>query len=63
MLNLEYARWGSGGNSLEFLIAPADAITAYVGDSATISTSLSNDATAGAAAAANKDVAFVFVNA
>ncbi|KAL4261768.1 glycosyl hydrolase 3 family protein [Pleurotus pulmonarius] len=55
--------WGSGGNSLEFLIAPADAITSYVGDFATISTSLSNDATAGAAAATDKDVAFVFVNA
>ncbi len=63
VLNLGSVRWGSGGNSLEFLIAPANAITSYVGDSATIATSLSNDATAGAAAAANKDVAFVFVNA
>ncbi|KAF4563673.1 glycosyl hydrolase 3 family protein [Pleurotus pulmonarius] len=55
--------WGSGANSLEFLVAPADAISAYVGISATIASSLSNDAAAGAAAAADKDVAFVFVNA
>ncbi|KAG6847928.1 hypothetical protein H0H93_004816, partial [Arthromyces matolae] len=55
--------WGSGSNSLEFIVPPIDAITSFVGTSATITTSLSNDLTAGPAAAIGKDVAFVFVNA
>ncbi|KAF9009499.1 glycoside hydrolase family 3 protein [Cyathus striatus] len=35
--------WGSGSNSLEFIVPPIDAITAQVGSSATITQSLSND--------------------
>jgi beta-glucosidase len=56
-------RWGSGSNSLEFIIPPIDAITSFVGNSATIVQSLSNDLEAGVSAAREKDVAFVFVNA
>lgn len=55
--------WGSGANSLDFIIPPIDAITSFVGTSATITSSLSNDLNAGANAARGKDVAFVFVNA
>ncbi|KAG6873646.1 hypothetical protein C0995_013153 [Termitomyces sp. Mi166 len=55
--------WGSGSNSLEFIIPPIDAITSFVGTSANITSSLSNDLIAGPAAAEGKDVAFVFVNA
>ncbi|KAG5338889.1 hypothetical protein C0989_005662 [Termitomyces sp. Mn162] len=55
--------WGSGSNSLEFIIAPIDAITSFVGTSANITSSLSNDLTTGTAAAEGKDVALVFVNA
>ncbi|KAF8069314.1 glycoside hydrolase family 3 protein [Lyophyllum atratum] len=55
--------WGSGSNSLEFIVPPIDAITAFVGTKAAITTSLSNDLTAGVNAANGKDVAFVFVNA
>ncbi|KAF5378894.1 hypothetical protein D9615_006860 [Tricholomella constricta] len=55
--------WGSGSNSLEFIIPPIDAITSFVGTSATITSSLSNDLDAGVNAARGKDVAFVFVNA
>ncbi|KAG6888324.1 hypothetical protein C0995_009191 [Termitomyces sp. Mi166 len=55
--------WGSGSNSLEFIIPPIDAITSFVGTSATITSSLSNDLTAGPAVAKGKDVALVFVNA
>ncbi|KAG6882905.1 hypothetical protein C0993_008700, partial [Termitomyces sp. T159_Od127] len=55
--------WGSGSNSLEFIIPPIDAITSFVETSATVTSSLSNDVTAGAAAAEAKDVALVFVNA
>ncbi|KAG6816117.1 hypothetical protein H0H87_008539 [Tephrocybe sp. NHM501043] len=55
--------WGSGSNSLEFIVAPIDALTSFVGTSATITSSLSNDLNAGAAAAKGKDVAYVFVNA
>ncbi|KAG6887039.1 hypothetical protein C0992_001103, partial [Termitomyces sp. T32_za158] len=55
--------WGSGSNSLEFIVPPIDAITSFVGTSANITSSLSNDLTAGPAAATGKDVALVFVNA
>ncbi|KAF5324603.1 hypothetical protein D9611_004153 [Ephemerocybe angulata] len=55
--------WGSGSNSLEFLIPPIDAITSFTGSSATITSSLSNDLDEGAKAAKGKDVAYVFVNA
>jgi len=56
-------RWGSGSNSLQFIVPPIDAITSQVGTSATITSSLSNDLDAGPQAAKDKDVAFVFVNA
>ncbi|GLB42481.1 putative glycoside hydrolase family 3 protein [Lyophyllum shimeji] len=55
--------WGSGSNSLEFIVPPIDAITSFVGTSATTASSLSNDLDAGASAARGKDVALVFVNA
>ncbi|KAG6908409.1 hypothetical protein DXG01_004770 [Tephrocybe rancida] len=55
--------WGSGSNSLEFIVPPITALTSFVGTSATITSSLSNDLDAGAAAGKGKDVAFVFVNA
>lgn len=55
--------WGSGSNSLEFIIPPIDAITSSVGSSATITSSLSNDLEDGAEAAAEKDVCLVFANA
>ncbi|KAG5338890.1 hypothetical protein C0989_005663 [Termitomyces sp. Mn162] len=55
--------WGSGSNSLEFIIPPIDAILSFVGMSANITSSLSNDLTTGPAAAEGKDVALVFVNA
>ncbi|KAJ6596344.1 glycoside hydrolase family 3 protein [Mycena vulgaris] len=55
--------WGSGSNSLDFIVPPITAIQSFVGTSATIATSLSNDAAAGAAAAKGKDLALVFVNA
>ncbi|KAG6876137.1 hypothetical protein C0992_000763 [Termitomyces sp. T32_za158] len=51
-----------GLNSLEFIVPPIDAITSFVGTSANITSSLSNNLTAGPAAATGKDVAFVFVN-
>lgn len=56
-------RWGSGSNSLDYVVPPADALAAFFGSSASISESLSNDLTAGREAAEGKDVAFVFVNA
>ncbi|KAJ7688805.1 glycoside hydrolase family 3 protein [Mycena rosella] len=55
--------WGSGSNSLDFIVPPITAIQDFVGTSATITTSLSNDLSAGPAAAQGKDVALVFVNA
>ncbi|KAJ7479592.1 glycoside hydrolase family 3 protein [Mycena latifolia] len=55
--------WGSGSNSLLFTVPPITAIQNFVGTSATIATSLSNDLSAGPAAAKGKDVAIVFVNA
>ncbi|KAF8908321.1 glycoside hydrolase family 3 protein [Mucidula mucida] len=55
--------WGSGTNSLDFIVPPIDAITDFVGSSATITSSLSNDLSAGAAAAKGKDLCLVFVNA
>ncbi|KAJ7578614.1 glycoside hydrolase family 3 protein [Mycena floridula] len=53
--------WGSGSNSLDFTVAPLDAITSFVGSNATITSSKSNDLTAGPAAAKGKDLAIVFV--
>ncbi|ELU45720.1 glycoside hydrolase family 3 protein [Rhizoctonia solani AG-1 IA] len=58
--------WGSGSNSLDFLIPPYDAFVSRVaaqGNKTTISASLSNDIDAGVAAARGKDVAVVFANA
>ncbi|KAF8968285.1 glycoside hydrolase family 3 protein [Flammula alnicola] len=55
--------WGSGSNSLAFIVPPIDALTSYIGTSATITSSLSNDLTAGPNAAKGKDMAFVFANA
>ncbi|KIY53470.1 glycoside hydrolase family 3 protein [Fistulina hepatica ATCC 64428] len=54
--------WGSGSNSLEFTVPPIDALTDYVGDSATITTSGTNDLTDGPEAAEGKDVCLVFAN-
>ncbi|KAF8607864.1 glycoside hydrolase family 3 protein [Ceratobasidium sp. AG-I] len=58
--------WGSGSNSLDFLIAPYDALVSRVaaqGSKTTITASLSNDINAAVAAARGKDAALVFVNA
>lgn len=55
--------WGSGSNSLQFIIPPITAITSFVGSSATITSSLSNNLNDGVNAARAKNVAFVFVNA
>ncbi|EKM83126.1 hypothetical protein AGABI1DRAFT_69320 [Agaricus bisporus var. burnettii JB137-S8] len=55
--------WGSGSNSLDFIVPPIDAINSFVGSSATITTSLSNDLNGGENAARNKDVCLVFANA
>ncbi|KAF5344229.1 hypothetical protein D9756_011258 [Leucocoprinus leucothites] len=55
--------WGSGSNSLEFIVPPIDAITSFVGSSATITSSLTNDLDDGAEAAQGKDVCLVFANA
>lgn len=56
-------RWGSGSNSLDFVVPPVSSLTSYIGSSAKITTSLSNDLNAGPNAARGKDMAFVFVNA
>ena len=56
-------RWGSGSNSLDFIVPPIEALTSFVGASATITQSLSNDLHPGVNAARGTDVAFVFVNA
>lgn len=56
-------RWGSGSNNVQQTVPPIDALTAYIGTSATIATSLANDVDPAVAAAKGKDVAFVFVNA
>lgn len=63
VLKLSARRWGSGSNSLEFIIPPIDAISSFIGSSATITSSLTNDLNNGVNAARGKDVAFVFVNA
>ncbi|KAF7303817.1 putative beta-glucosidase L [Mycena indigotica] len=55
--------WGSGSNSLAFIVPPIKAIQDFVGTSATITTSLNNDLNAGPAAAKGKDVCIVFGNA
>jgi len=56
-------RWGSGSNSLQFIVPPVDALRSFVGPSVKITSSLSNDLNAGPNAARGKDAAFVFVNA
>ncbi|KAK7022939.1 hypothetical protein VNI00_016829 [Paramarasmius palmivorus] len=55
--------WGSGSNSLDFVVPPNEAIKSYIDGSATITESLSNDLNDGPKAAAGKDAAIVFVNA
>ncbi|KAK7436898.1 hypothetical protein VKT23_018918 [Stygiomarasmius scandens] len=55
--------WGSGSNSLDFIVPPITAITDFVGNSATVTQSLSNDLSAGPNAARGKDLAIVFANA
>lgn len=55
--------WGSGTNLLDFIVPPIDAVTDFVGSSATITSSLSNDLNAAADAARGKDLCLVFVNA
>ncbi|KAF9533583.1 glycoside hydrolase family 3 protein [Crepidotus variabilis] len=55
--------WGSGSNSLDFVVPPIDALTSYLGNSATLTSSLSNNLNDGANAAKGKDMTFVFVNA
>ncbi|QRV72535.1 glycoside hydrolase family 3 protein [Ceratobasidium sp. AG-Ba] len=61
-----FQEWGSGSNSLDFLIAPYDALVSRVGSQGNktiITSSLSNDLDAAVAAARGKDVALVCVNA
>ncbi|KAJ7827358.1 glycoside hydrolase family 3 protein [Mycena olivaceomarginata] len=56
--------WGSGSNSLEFTVPPITALNqTFAVAGAVVTTSLSNDATAGAKAAKGQDVAIVLVNA
>ncbi|KAJ6533421.1 glycoside hydrolase family 3 protein [Mycena vulgaris] len=56
--------WGSGSNSLDFTVPPITALNqTFAGTGAAVTTSLSNDLTAGSNAAKGKDVAIVLVNA
>ncbi|KAJ7627784.1 glycoside hydrolase family 3 protein [Mycena polygramma] len=56
--------WGSGSNSLEFTVPPVTALNqTFVGAGVAVTTSLTNDGTAGAKAAKGQDVAIVLVNA
>ncbi|KAL1689315.1 glycoside hydrolase family 3 protein [Schizophyllum commune] len=57
--------WGSGSNSLEYLVPPVDAITEVLNSTAkaSITTSLSNDLNDAKKAAAGQDVCFVMANA
>ncbi|KAG8692221.1 hypothetical protein FRC09_011385 [Ceratobasidium sp. 395] len=58
--------WGSGSNSLDFSIAPYDALVSRIasqGNKTVITASLSNDINAAVLAARGKEVALVFVNA
>ncbi|KAF7324748.1 Glycoside hydrolase family 3 protein [Mycena kentingensis (nom. inval.)] len=55
--------WGSGSNYLGFIVPPVKALQDFVGTSATITTSLSNDLSSGPNAARGKDVCIVFANA
>ncbi len=48
---------------MDFVVPPIDALSSYIGSSAKITTSLSNDLNAGTTAARGKDMAIVFVNA
>lgn len=57
-------RWGSGSYSLANVVPPIDSLTTQITSSGgTVSSSLTNDVTAGVAAARGKDVAIVCVNA
>jgi hypothetical protein len=60
---LKQFRWGSGSYLLDFVVPPIDALTAYIGNTATIKTSLSNKQRHAVRAAKGADMAFVFVNA
>lgn len=55
--------WGSGSYTLDYVVPPIDAITAHIGSSGNITSSLTNDITAAVTAAEGKDVAIVFANA
>ncbi|CAK5269088.1 unnamed protein product [Mycena citricolor] len=55
--------WGSGSNYVRDTIPPVTAIQDFVGSSATITTSLTNDLNAGPAAAKGKDLCIVLGNA
>ncbi|KAJ3517116.1 hypothetical protein NLJ89_g706 [Agrocybe chaxingu] len=55
--------WGSGSTLLDHVVPPVDALTAHIGNTATITTSLTMDQNNAANAARGKDVAFVFANA
>ncbi|KAJ7728884.1 glycoside hydrolase family 3 protein [Mycena metata] len=56
--------WGSGSNSLLFTVPPITALNqTFTGAGAVVTTSLTNDLTAGPKAAQGQDVAIVFVNA
>ena len=59
-------RWGSGTNSLAYLVAPITAIQDQIsagGNKTKLVSSITNDQKAAAAAAKGADVAVVFVNA
>lgn len=58
-----FCRWGSGSYFLENVVPPIDAIKSYVGGSAVVASSLSNNINAAVAIAKGKDVAIVFANA
>ncbi|KAJ7473766.1 glycoside hydrolase family 3 protein [Mycena galericulata] len=56
--------WGSGSNSLDFTVPPITALNeTFAGTGTVVTTSLSNDLTAGPAAAKGKQLAIVLVNA
>jgi beta-glucosidase len=56
--------YGSGSNSLDYVVAPVTSLTAKANSTGvTVTTSLTQDQTAAMAAAAGKDIAVVFVNA
>ncbi|KAJ7028340.1 glycoside hydrolase family 3 protein [Mycena alexandri] len=56
--------WGSGSNSLLFTVPPITALNqTFTGAGAVVTTSLTNDLTAGSKAAKGQDLAIVLVNA